>query len=393
MYAVSPAWVAAQKSFIAPEGLIEISCYVPELKDTLVYTKKDLLSFTHQQTGSLVSGELPKNHIEFSLDNSDGRWNPNNPRGMERYLSERLKVTLRYGYIINGVKEWIPGGVFYLSEWRTSQNGLEANFVARDILEYMIDTPYTGEVSGTLYDIAQRAIAEANLPLNQQADLVPFVIGESELGSAVLGEPVLVSVSISERLKDYSVGDIEYNGNDTIAVILQKCANAAGCVMYQDRNAAFIIGNLSYDLTPYVIPKKLSYSYPEIEFSRPIKNVSVTYFGDEVSIYPFSSVGETQTLNNDFIATKEQADIVAKWVCDTLRTRQHISGEYRGDPRLDLFDVVYVENKYGTVAGVVLTDIKCTFTGAFHTTYTGYVRGSGTAVMVHCGEIYTGEVV
>ena len=393
MYAVSPAWVAAQKSFIAPEGLVEISCYVPELKDTLVYTKKDLLSFTHQQTGSLVSGELPKNHIEFSLDNSDGRWNPNNPRGMERYLSERLKVTLRYGYIINGIEEWIPGGVFYLSEWRTSPNGLEANFTARDILEYMIDTPYTGEISGTLYDIAQRAIEEANLPIDQQADVEPFVIGESELGSATLGLPTVSGVSISERLKDYSVGDIEYNGNDTIAVILQKCANAAGCVMYQDRNAAFIIGNLSYDLMPYVIPKKLSYSYPEIEFSRPIKNVSVTYFGDEVSIYPFSSVGETQTLNNDFIATKEQADMVAKWVCDTLRTRQHISGEYRGDPRLDLFDVVYVENKYGTVAGVVLTDIKCTFTGAFRTTYTGYVRGSGTAVMVHCGEIYTGEVV
>ena len=394
MYAVSTTWATAQESFIAPEGLIEISCYVPTLKSTLVYTKKDLLSFTHQQTGSLVSGELPKNHIEFALDNSDGKWNPSNPRGMERYLSDRLKVTLRYGYIINGTEQWIPGGVFYLSEWRTSLNGLEANFTARDILEYMIDTPYTGEISGTLYDIAQRAISECDIPVDPNVDKVAFVLGTSKLGDEdVLGFVLTGGIDISEELKNYSVGDIEYDGNETVAVILQKCANAAGCVMYQGRNGAFVIGKLSYEDTGYVIPKKLSYTYPEIDLSRPIKNVSVTYHNNAVTIYPFSNAGETQTLNNDFIETKEQADVVAKWVCDSLRTRQQIKGEYRGDPRLDLFDVVNIESKYGTIAGVVLTDIKYTFTGAFRTTYSGYIRGSGVSVIVYCGEVFTGEVV
>ena len=393
MYAVSDTWATAQESFIAPEGLIEISCYVPALKNTLVYTKKDLLSFTHQQTGSLVSGELPKNHIEFALDNSDGKWNPSNPRGMDRYLSDRLKVTLRYGYIINGIEQWIPGGVFYLSEWRTSVNGLEANFTARDILEYMIDTPYTGEVSGTLYDIAERAVAEANIPDDPNTDVESMVLGTSKLGSAVLGFVLVGGVSISKELKNYSVGDIDYKGNETVAVILQKCANAAGCVMYQDRRGVFLIGKLSYEDTGYAIPKKLSYTYPEIDISRPIKNVSVTYYGNAVTVYPFSDAGETQTLNNDFIGTKEQADVVAKWVCDSLRTRQKISGEYRGDPRLDLFDVVNIESKYGTIAGVVLTDIKYSFTGAFRTAYSGYIRGSGAFVVVYCGEKFAGEVV
>lgn len=393
MYAVSTTWAKAQESFLAPEGLIEISCYVPALKNTLVYTKKDLLSFTHQQTGSLVSGELPKNHIEFALDNSDGRWNPGNPKGMERYLSDRLKVSLRYGYIINGTEQWIPGGVFYLSEWRTSTNGLEANFSARDLLEYMIDTPYTGEITGTLYDIAQRAIAEANIPDDPNTDVEELVLGASKLGSAVLGFVLAAGVNISEELKNYSVGDIDYQGNETVAVILQKCANAAGCVMYQDRTGIFVIGKLSYEDTGYVIPKRLSYAYPEIEFSRPIKDVSVTYYGNAVTVYPFSVSGEVQTLNNEFIRTKEQAAAVAKWVCDSLRTRQQISGEYRGDPSLDLFDVVSIEGKYGTFAGVVLTDIKYTFTGAFRVTYSGYIRGSGVAVVVYCGEYFTGEVV
>jgi hypothetical protein len=110
-------------------------------------------------------------------------------------------------------------------------------------------------------------------------------------------------------------------------------------------------------------------------------------------LYPYSSFGETQTLTNDFIATEDQAKSVAKWVCDGLRSRQQINGEFRGDPRFDLFDVVNIENKYGTIAGVVLTDIKCSFTGAFRVAYSGYVRGSGVSVFVYCGEVFTGEVV
>lgn len=390
MYAVSNTWAKAQESFIAPEGLIELSCYIPALKNTLVYTKKDLLSFTHHQMGSLVSGELPKNYIEFSLDNSDGKWNPSNPTGMERYLSDRLRITLRYGFNINGVNEWIPGGVFYLSEWNTSTNGLEATFTARDLLEYMIDKPYTGGVSGTLYDIAQRAVNEAAIP----ADVTPkaLVLGESALGSSALGGVTSI-VSLSEELKNYSVGSVDYDGSDSVATILQKCANAAGCVMYQDRNGVLRIEKLSYGESGYTIQNRLSYSYPEISFSKPLKNVSVTYQGDATVLYAYSSYGETQTLNNEFIATGSQAKQIAKWVCDSLRSRQQITGTFRGDPRFDLFDVVKVENQYDTIAGVVLTDIKFSFTGAFRVSYSGYVRGSGVAVFVYSGEVFAGEVV
>ena len=142
----------------------------------------------------------------------------------------------------------------------------------------------------------------------------------------------------------------------------------------------------------YTISQKFSYSFPEIGFSRPMKGVSVTYHNDQVAHYRFADSGEIQTLNNDYISTQAQALTVAEWICDSLRTRKQVSGEFRGDPRLDLFDVVNVEDKYGTVAGVVLTDIKYTFAGAFHATYSGYVHGSGGVATVYCGECYAGEM-
>lgn len=368
MYLVSDAWARKNTEYLAPEGFVEITIHIPQFQRTLKYTKSDLLRFSHEQTGSLVSGELPKNHIEFSLDNSDDKWNPGYPKGMARYLSERQKITLRYGMDIDGVTQWIPGGTFYLSEWHTPNNGIEASFVARDLLEFMLNKPYTDELTGTLYDIAERAVAAASIPSDAR-------------------------VSLCEELKNYSVGAIEYDGKESVAEILQKCANAAGCVMYQNRDGVLVIERWDNTDSGYVVSKMLSYSYPEIEYSRPLKNVSVSYLDDEKVSFTYATTGETQTLTNEFISTREQAAEIAKWVCDMIRTRKTISGDFRGDPRLDVFDVVQVESKYGTITDVVLTDIKYSFTGAFRAEYTGHIMGSGTPVMLYSGEIYSGEVI
>lgn len=365
MYGVSSAWVAAQEHFLSPEGFVELSCYIPEINETLVYTKNNLMSFTHKQTGCLVSGELCKNQIEFSLDNSDGSWNPNSPRGLERYLSERLRITLRYGFDINGSVEWIPGGVFYLSEWKTSTDGLEASFVARDIMEYMIDTPYTGAIAGSLYDVVTNALTEAAIPDD-------------------------VVVNISDVLGGFPIELPEYDGGSSVAEVLQKCANAAGCVMYQDRLGALHIEKLVHSDTDYTIALSKSYSYPKIELSRPLKEVAVTYSDGVKAHYSCGETGQVQTVDNNFIMDESQASGVAEWVADVLRGRRAISGDFRGDPRVDLFDVVQIENKYGIVTGVTITDITYSFGGAFRTTYSGQVRGTTTPVF--CGEVFTGEV-
>ena len=368
MYYPSQRWRELLTQNFAPKGYVKITCWIAEAGQMLTFTNEDLLSFTHHQSGCLVSGALPKNYFEFSVDNSHGRWDPGRPAGMERYLSNRLKLLLYYGFEIDGKVEWLSVGSFVLSEWRTSNNGLEAFFTARDQLELLIDKPYTGTFDGTLYEIAEKALTEAKYPLNS-------------------------GIRIYDELKNYRLdpGDIENDGKYSCAEILQKCANAACCIM-RPWEGGILIQPHNLNDQGYVMYKHLAYSYPETKFSRPLKEVSVTYLGGKNVVWQFGGDGETQTVNNDFIKDKDQAAAVSKWVCDSLRTRKTISGEVRGDPRLEVFDVVKVEDKYGTVHGVSITDIKCVFTGSFHISYTGYIRGSGTAVMVHSGEVYSGEV-
>jgi hypothetical protein len=309
----------------------------------LTFYKKDIFSYTHEQTGHLNSGELPKNSITFTLDNTDGRWNPNNPVGMEQYLSERQKLKVRYGLDIDGTIEWIPAGTFYLSEWRVPNNGLEASFVARDIFEYLLNETYTGGRSGKLYDLIWDALDSAGIP-----DDFKYILHPS--------------------LNNYSA--IIPEGEHTCAEIVQMCANAAGCVVFQDREGVLHIEPLSKVHSNAVIPLTLSYSHPEIELSKPLKNVAVSY-GENTYSLPVGSSGETQTVSNPLIGSEAQAEFIAKWVRDTLTTRKTVSGEYRADPRLDVFDIVAVASKYGDLQNVALTDIKYSFNGSFRGNYTG----------------------
>lgn len=325
------------------------------LGHVLTMGKGDILNYTHEQHGDLNSGELPKNSIQFSLDNIDGRWNPSNPVGMERYLSERQRVKARYGMDVNGTIEWIDAGVFYLSEWRAPANGLEATFVARDVFEYLLNTQYRGITTGTLKELAQNAFNVAKIPDD-------------------------VTVFLDDHLSDYTA-TIPTDGEQkhTCAEIVQMCANAASCVIYQDREGDVHVERLNTADSGYLIPSSLAYAHPEIELSKQLKEVDVTY-GEDRLVYGVTvgTTGETQTVNNPFVGTSAQAREIALWVRDTYEPRRSVSGEYRADPRLDLFDVVQVESKYGRIAPVAITSVKYTYNGAFAGTYTGRVIGGGT---------------
>jgi hypothetical protein len=141
----------------------------------------------------------------------------------------------------------------------------------------------------------------------------------------------------------------------------------------------------------YVIPLSLSYSHPEVELSKPLKAVSVSYGESLTHELSVSSSGETQTLTNDFITTEAQASHSAGLVRDTLQSRKKIKGEFRADPRLDLFDIVVVESKYDYIWNVAITNIKYTFNGAFHGSYEGRViEGVTTEVSSRLGEFVLG---
>ncbi len=311
-----------------------------------IYTKEDLLGYTHTQSVDLLSASLPKNEIVFRLRNEDARWNPENPSGAERYLMERQEVTVKYGMTVGETTEWIDGGHFWFSGWSTPANGLEASFTARDLIEFMGET-YTGPVSGSLYNIATAAFQQANLPMTDGG---------------------LARYWVDGAISQYSTSIV---GEHTIAEVLQKVAHMACCVLYQDRDGIMRLEPRNRLLRDYKITRDLSYSHPEFEITKPLKAVDVRYGEDEHLSLSVGSVGEVQTVDNDFVTTQADARRVAEATAELLRGRKTISGEFRADPRLDATDLVTVESKFATNT-VIISDIEYSTTGGgFHGRFTG----------------------
>lgn len=337
-----------------------------------VYTKNDLIGYEHKQSVDLLSAKLPESEISFRLRNDDNRWNPDTPLGAERYLLEQQEVKVRYGMDVGGSVEWINGGTFWISEWTTPTNGLEADFTARDAIEFMVND-YTGTRTGTLYDIAVAALTEANLTV-------------LESGSV----RYLVDESLKDITTDFSTDNKDYS----IAEVLQMIANAGNCVFYQDRDGVVRIEPHNKRYCGYRIEPRISYAHPEYEMNKPLKFVTVNYGTQKQSeSVEVSSRGENQTVKNPLLITKEDALRVGVATADLLKNRKVISGEFRADMLMDALDNVIVVSKYASNV-ISVTDVEySTSGGTFRGKYTGRVISIDLeAAKLYSNEFKAGEV-
>lgn len=310
-----------------------------------IYTDASLTQYSHEQSADILSTSLPKDEISFSLDNSNGVWNPDNPGGNVRYLLDRQEVTVRYGFKLPDGIEWIKAGTFWVNGWETPTNGLEATFTARDLLEFM-DVTYTGPKTGTLYSVALSALTQANLPTTETGALRYY---------------------LDESLKTVDTDFSADDGTYSIAVILQMCANAGRCVMWQTRDGVLRIERYNRGLSGYAINQSVSYTHPEFTLTKPPKEVTVN---DGLWVENISGGGEQIAITNPLISSVENAKLVAQWVAEVLQHRNIVKGTYRPDPRLDVLDVISVESKYSENFVSAVTDISYTYNGAFRGTYT-----------------------
>lgn len=326
-----------------------------------VYNKKDLVSYTHTSSRDPISAQLPKDSIEFSLDNSQKTWDAINPRGMFRYLYERQEVDVRYGMDVDGETQWINGGKFYLSEWSVPSNGLEASFTARDALEFMMTSNYTGRKTGTLYQMCYDALE--TLPSN-----VP-------------------SFYISEELKEYSTDISSEKTSYKNSDILQLAANAAGMALYQTRDGHIRIERVNLTAEEgtevYEIPVINNFQWPEISFASRVKNVSCNVNGKE-HLYPEGSNAEgvTQTVSNELLTeamlVKSKNSITEAYAM--LANRKKVELEYRASPHIDAFDYVKFNHNFGYASSVFVTESKYQYTGCFKGTISGYVLADVSSV-------------
>lgn len=312
------------------------------------FNKLDILSYEHEQIGHLNSGEITQNKIRFSLDNFGGKWDMSNPSGATKYLTERLRVDVTYYTRTSETgMSGVPGGTFFLSGWEAPSSGHEATFTARDALGVLVDQVYEYKQTGTLADLAWDIVQ------NMRAQGFGVKLDSTRMERLAFDPP---------------------DPKSTAAEVMQMCANACCNLVFYPRASRWIeIGPDTSQTETFTIPLTLAYSYPDITLGKPLKEVSVSYGEEQRYVLPVAPSGETQTVDNPLVCDEEQAARIAEWVKSTHIARTKVKGSFRADPRLDVYDTVTVEGKYGEIYPVMLTYIKYTYTGSFKAEYEGQV--------------------
>lgn len=75
---------------------------------------KDIVSCSSTKEIDLLSSKIPKQEFEFTIIDTQRKYDPENPKGVWEYLESRQPVNYQYGYrLSDGSIEWIPWGLSY----------------------------------------------------------------------------------------------------------------------------------------------------------------------------------------------------------------------------------------------------------------------------------------
>jgi hypothetical protein len=194
---------------------------------------------------------------------------------------------------------------------------------------------------------------------------------------------------LPEDVSRWLSDDILFGVNAPIAIeemvtgeFVQKCLATYGATMWQSYDGILNGTNpiTGTHLSDYVITADTSYVHPEVELTKPLRNVNLVQhyeygFNPTTLVYSVNPSGEDITVDCPYLwyyETDRIKNLANKYI-DWWKHREVVSGEFRADPRLELFDVVEVETKYGTLSPVMITYIKYNYNGSFRGSYEGKV--------------------
>lgn len=102
------------------------------------------------------------------------------------------------------------------------------------------------------------------------------------------------------------------------------------------------------------------FSFTEDEDGKPKEVEDDVYITREIN-----SVGTTKQLENQLIATPEQAALLAEWMGNYYANNITYNVNYRGDPSLNAADIIHMESNKKSNLQVEITSHKLSYNGSF----------------------------
>lgn len=392
-------------------------------------TDSDIASASFNRSSSLLSTELPTYNFDFTIFDSEHRYDPENPSGLWEYLEERQNVTVTIGqYLYPGDEETyeeIPLCTTYSTgEFSVSGQGslVSVTIKTNGLSAHLTDlyTEGTYEASGiTLYDLATRVADFAGYtgvislddalktitthvplpkaPINECLQIIAnagrCIMTHSRGGylqilredtdptdftltfDNMLSEPDTSKIpklrSVITSYKHLSVSSSQTNAVENVSISVTTPTE-----FILDHSGAFTNCSLSTSGVTVVGTAK-HFAYCTKVTLNGTGTVTVKGYAIETADVSYAKrygdVGQDlDGIVNDLIDTPEVADAYADWVAATTMRRTTYEVANRGFPYVDIGDRCTVDSNFETGIAATIVGDKLTYNGA--------VRGSSTFI-------------
>ena len=395
----------------------------PRLQQVLYGIRKrfgnnDIVSTEQSHDVDPLSRRLPQETMQFILLDYDHIYDPDNPQGIYAYLDEKAPIAIRFGYTLpSGKIEWLKSDKYVLnSKPQVSKN--QATFTGTGLIGSLSGTFYKSKLGNkNLYDMAEEVLLDAGLSLTAQGTnpwdidtslkqmyttavlpidshmnclqliahagccrlftdddniihISPFDpsnhirTGDFRLDFTTISEDSQ-SISKIDQLKAVSVSKYAYiAGNDTTTLFEGTTTDTKLHVEFsglaQDINVSISGGTL--------ISSSIYARAADLVLSSGTKTVTITgktlSENSVVVSYPVNSEGEIDKEENPLITNDEMCTALANHVKNYLQLRNTYDADYRGNPELEVGDIIGLQTLYtNEMDALVLVD-EITFNGS-----------------------------
>lgn len=170
-----------------------------EIGSYIIYTSNDLSYVEITNESNPLSLQLPTNQMKFTIIDKNDNFNPDNPEGSYKYLTENSPVSIKWKERIynNETLQWeemqVDGGTFYLSGWNSGGDSITYSFTGSDILSLLNKRNY---YKGLYYEngigaksLINQIVEDAQLPVYAQNK----VTVDNELENIIIYSPLPIN--------------------------------------------------------------------------------------------------------------------------------------------------------------------------------------------------------
>jgi hypothetical protein len=215
------------------------------------YTGNELISCNVLEEVDTTSSEVTTNELTFTVDNQNKAFDILNPTGFYSFLERKQQIFAYIGVETStDIFEYVPCGVYYLSEWASDRGTLTASFTSRDIFEQLGESIY-------------RKAIYADITLETLID------------------NIMADVGVTDYVVDSSLSSITVKGYLAIMThreALQMCAVAGECIIYSDRYGVIQVKPAPSTPTGVTIELDNMYNSPQIKLDKLINTIEVNNY-------------------------------------------------------------------------------------------------------------------